>query len=248
MISENELNELMEVPVEWRSGEEKILWLKSHNKYNIDWLETLWKYLCENFPNDLSIMENLNIIYINPSSSTTSAASAGQASSASSSSSSSSSLSRKTSMSKKEMSHLDGKNLILYKLSKNSNLVYAPNFYVEDTSSTNGTTNHQNESSPTNHTSNSASVTNINEETYSKLIKILTKLGFQCIDSLSSTILSHPMFQNYVPNLRKNRVNLLRALSNKYKHASSYKITQDFNALLSEADIIDLQHYLGTTT
>ena len=94
----------------------------------------------------------------------------------------------------------------------------------------------------------SATTTNaLTEETYTLLIKILTKLGFQCIDSISPTILGHQLFQTYVPNLRLSRFNLLRAFRNKYKHASLVKITQDFNALLNESDIKLLQTYLATT-
>ena len=47
MISDSELSELISVPKEWRNGDEKIQWPKFHEKFNLEWLETLWKYLGE---------------------------------------------------------------------------------------------------------------------------------------------------------------------------------------------------------
>ncbi|CAF0746878.1 unnamed protein product [Brachionus calyciflorus] len=182
MISDSELNELINVPKEWRSGEEKIQWSRNHEKYNLVWLETLWKYLNENFQNDLSMIENMNIIYTNPPHSTT---------------------------------------LSLFKLSNNSNLVFTPSFL---------STQSQDET--------------ITNELYENLIRIIKKLNFQCFDSIPDVILAHPLFSNYVPNLRKSRLGLLQAFRNKYRHASIVKIIQDFNALLNEADIKLIQRYL----
>ncbi len=239
MISDSELSELISVPKEWRSGDERIVWPKTHDKFNIDWLENLWKYLSEYCKTDLTMMENFNIIYtlqsnkqlkIQPSPS-----------------------SLTSSKSKEE----NTKNLVLFKLSKNSNLVYTPPYNSEH--STDATTigaillNSLNETNSHNHNNNllassaDHSQSTISEETYVLLIKILTKLGFQCIESISPTILNHPLFQNYVPNIRRSRFNLLRALRNKYKHASLVKTTLDFNALLNEADIKLLQIYLSRT-
>ena len=52
--------------------------------------------------------------------------------------------------------------------------------------------------------SNGTNTNNISEETYLTLIKILNKLGFQCLDSISPSILAHPAFNRYVPNLRSS--------------------------------------------
>ena len=219
MISDSELSELISVPKEWRSGDERILWPRTHDKYNLEWLESLWKYLCEYCKSDLGMMENFNIIYQTPVSSNKSKQTVEPAATAA------------------------NKNLLLYKLSKNSNLIYTPAFHEASPTADIATTG---EVVGTVEATSTATVTcQLNEETYTLLIKILTKLGFQCIDSISHTILNHPLFQNYVPNLRKSRFSLLRAFRNKYKHASLVKITQDFNALLNEADIKLLQTYLS---
>lgn len=225
MISDSELSELISVPKEWRSGEEKIVWPRTHDKFNVDWLENLWKYLAEYCKTDLTMMENFNIIYSLQSLSGTPRTS-----------SKSSNI--------KQIKDDSIKSLVLYKLHKNSNLVYTPPYH-EEVSNTEP-------AEPTTTTDESTSTTQqdtnpIVEETYSLLIKLLSKLGFQCIDTISPTILGHVLFQNYVPNLRRSRFNLLRAFRNKYKHASLVKITQDFNALLNESDIKLLQAYLSQT-
>jgi len=107
MISDNELNELISVPKEWRNGDEKIQWPKFHDKFNLEWLETLWKYLSEYCKNDLSMMENFNIIYAVQSVNSI--------------------INRKLSKTKDITPVIDNsKNLTLFKLSKNSNLVYTP--------------------------------------------------------------------------------------------------------------------------
>ena len=209
MISDSELSDLINVPKEWRNGDEKIIWPRSHDKFNLDWLETLWKYLCENCQNDLTMMENINIIYTLNNNNT------------------------KKSTAKKDsptsQSNLN-ESLTLYKLSKNSNLVYTPPFNATNNTTTNINNEQNNE---------------LSEETYASLVKILNKLGFQCIESISQIVLNHPLFFNYVPNLKQSRFNLLRAFRNKYKHASIIKITQDFNALLNDQDIKVLQLYLA---
>ncbi|RNA34288.1 sacsin [Brachionus plicatilis] len=181
MISDSELSELISVPKEWRCGDEKIQWPRNHDKHNLTWLETLWKYLNENFATNLSIVENLNIIYTSPSHS--------------------SSL------------------LHLYKLSNNSNLVYTPAYTTLDDS--------------------------VSIELYDNLVRILKKLDFQCIDCIPEPVLGHPLFFNYVPNVRKSRLGLLQAFKNKYRHASTLKIIQDFNALLDDLDIKLVQKYLA---
>ena len=213
MISDCELSELINVPKVWRIGDEKIYWPKAHEKFNLEWLETLWKYLSENCQNDLTMMENLNIIFTTTTTTATT--------------NNTTNKSRASNNKKESTSVVDSKNIVLYKLSKNSNLVYTPPF--EST-----TTTDSNKSSD-----------KLSEETYGLLIRILNKLGFQCIDAISSAILTHPLFSNYVPNIRKSRFNLLKAFRNKYKHASILKITQDFNALLNESDIKLLQVYLA---
>ncbi len=240
MISDSELSELISVPKEWRSGDERIVWPKTHDKFNIEWLENLWKYLTEYCKTDLTMMENFNIIYtlqsnkqlkIQPSPS-----------------------SLASSKSKED----NTKNLVLFKLSKNSNLVYTPPYSSEASTDTttigaillnslNDVTTTANNNNNTTASSADLSQATISEETYGLLIKLLAKLGFQCIESISPTILNHPLFQNYVPNIRRSRFNLLRAFRNKYKHASLVKTTLDFNALLNDSDIKLLQVYLSRT-
>ena len=63
MISNSDLKELANIPKEWRNGDEKIYWPKKHEKYNIEWLELLWKYLSESYRDDLTKMENVNIVF-----------------------------------------------------------------------------------------------------------------------------------------------------------------------------------------
>jgi hypothetical protein len=63
------------------------------------------------------------------------------------------------------------------------------------------------------------------------MIKILIKLGFACIDKQPQLILKNKLFFYYVPNIKKKRLNLLKACRNKYKHASLDRITQEFNSL-----------------
>jgi hypothetical protein len=41
MISNSELNELLNVPKEWRAGDEKISWRRNYDRFNLAWLETL---------------------------------------------------------------------------------------------------------------------------------------------------------------------------------------------------------------
>lgn len=112
MISDTELSELLAVPREWRNGDEKITWPRLHEKYNVEWLEMLWKYLCEYSKDDLTMMENLNIIY------------------GLSSKSSGSKSNRRESLTNATQPDLKSQaaNLTLFKLSKNSNLVYTPNY------------------------------------------------------------------------------------------------------------------------
>lgn len=245
MISDSELSELLNVPKEWRNGDEKIYWPKAHEKYNVEWLETLWKYLGEYSKDDLTMMENLNIIYTNANNSKANGKAGPRRDSPPNLAAA---ASPPTTVSP------NAGTLVLYKLSKNSNLVYTPG-YTTPSDGVNGTTNDAtsisnnkngnslNDSSTS--TTPSSSSSNIDEETYVSLVRILNKLGFQCIESLSQTVLNHALFLNYVPNLRKSRFDLLRAFRNKYKHASSVKITQDFNALLNETDIKILQLYLS---
>ena len=61
-----DLADLVMLPREWRRGDDCISWPKNHDQYNIPWLENLWKYLYEKFPNDLSSLENTNILYLPP--------------------------------------------------------------------------------------------------------------------------------------------------------------------------------------
>ena len=105
MISDSELSELISVPKEWRSGEERIVWPRSHDKFNVDWLENLWKYLAEYCKADLTMMENFNIVY-------TLQALSGAA------------RARTTAATTKD--DLASRSLVLYKLHRNSSLVYAP--------------------------------------------------------------------------------------------------------------------------
>jgi hypothetical protein len=58
--------DLVMLPREWRRGDDCIQWPRNHDHYNIPWLENLWKYINEKFPNDLTILENTNILYIQP--------------------------------------------------------------------------------------------------------------------------------------------------------------------------------------
>ena len=122
MISDTELSELLAVPREWRAGDEKITWPRAHEKYNTDWLEMLWKYLTEYSRDDLAMMENLNIVYSLPSSSSVNGAK------------SSSKTGRRESLTNTNQPDIKAaaavaavaSNLVLYKLSKNSNLMYTP--------------------------------------------------------------------------------------------------------------------------
>lgn len=59
--------DLVMLPREWRRGDDCIQWPRNHDYYNIPWLENLWKYIHEKCPNDLSILENTNILYLQPS-------------------------------------------------------------------------------------------------------------------------------------------------------------------------------------
>ena len=251
MISDSELSELINVPKEWRNGDEKIQWPRAHEKFNLEWLETLWKYLCEYSKSDLTMMENFNIIY------TTNNNNNNNNTNSLSTNNNTTSHNKKHKAKEANNSNSEAKSIVLFKLSKNSNLVYTPFYSSNDfqfnsnneiaaNGSTTTSSNSEDIDKATTKTNLKANNNNsITEETYGSLIRILNKLGFQCIDSISQTILSHPLFFNYVPNLRINRFNLLRAFRNKYKHASTLKITQDFNALLSEADIKLLQIYLS---
>lgn len=118
MISDTELSELLAVPREWRNGDDKVVWPRAHEKYNVEWLEMLWKYLCEYSKDDLAMMENLNIIY-GLSSSTKSLSKSGRRES----------ITNSTQPDLKSAPSNGTANLVLYKLSKNSNLVYTPNYY-----------------------------------------------------------------------------------------------------------------------
>jgi hypothetical protein len=109
MISDSELSELINVPREWRNGDEKVVWPRTHNKFNIEWLTTLWKYIIENHERDLTMLENLNIIFTDNSNN--------------------SSQTKLTNKNKEIITNGDNSkqpNLVLFKLSKNSNLVYTP--------------------------------------------------------------------------------------------------------------------------
>lgn len=63
-----EFAELVAFPREWRRGEDCIQWPRNHEFYNIPWLETLWKNINERYPDDLSMVENINVLYLQPSS------------------------------------------------------------------------------------------------------------------------------------------------------------------------------------
>ncbi|CAF3889186.1 unnamed protein product, partial [Rotaria sp. Silwood2] len=58
--------DLVMLPREWRRGDDCIQWPRNHDYYNIEWLENLWKYINEKFANDLSMLENTNILYLQP--------------------------------------------------------------------------------------------------------------------------------------------------------------------------------------
>ncbi|CAF1138422.1 unnamed protein product [Adineta ricciae] len=60
--------DLVMLPREWRRGDDCIQWPRTHDYYNIPWLENLWKYINEKLPNDLTLLENTNILYLQPSS------------------------------------------------------------------------------------------------------------------------------------------------------------------------------------
>ncbi|CAF0732765.1 unnamed protein product [Adineta steineri] len=67
--------DLVMLPREWRRGEVCIPWARNHDYYNISWLENLWKYINEKLPNDLTTLENTNILYLQPLSRSSSASS-----------------------------------------------------------------------------------------------------------------------------------------------------------------------------
>ena len=108
MISDSELSELLSVPREWRAGDEKISWPRAHEKYNAEWLEMLWKYLTEYSRDDLAMMENLNIVYGVTKPSKTPRRE---------------SITNATQPDVKASS-----NMVLYKLTTNSNLIYTPSY------------------------------------------------------------------------------------------------------------------------
>ncbi|UJR25623.1 hypothetical protein I4U23_006975 [Adineta vaga] len=58
--------DLVMLPREWRRGDDCIQWPRTHDYYNIPWLENLWKYINEKLPNDLTLLENTNILYLQP--------------------------------------------------------------------------------------------------------------------------------------------------------------------------------------
>jgi hypothetical protein len=70
MVTENEFADLINIPKEWKNGDEKIQWpliIKTNttttltditSQYNLEWLETLWKYLNETCQTDLNMVEN----------------------------------------------------------------------------------------------------------------------------------------------------------------------------------------------
>ncbi|CAM2704787.1 unnamed protein product [Rotaria socialis] len=61
-----EFADLVMLPREWRRGDDCIQWPRNHDYYNIEWLENLWKYINEKFPTDLTMLENTNILYLQP--------------------------------------------------------------------------------------------------------------------------------------------------------------------------------------
>ena len=58
--------DLVMLPREWRRGDDCIQWPRTHDYYNLEWLENLWKYINEKLPTDLSMLENTNILYLQP--------------------------------------------------------------------------------------------------------------------------------------------------------------------------------------
>ena len=58
--------DLVMLPREWRRGDDCIQWPRNHDYYNIEWLENLWKYINEKLPNDLTMLENTNVLYLQP--------------------------------------------------------------------------------------------------------------------------------------------------------------------------------------
>lgn len=124
MISDTELSELLSVPREWRTGEEKVQWPRAHEKYNTEWLEMLWKYLCEYSRDDLAMMENLNIVYGGLTPVSKSAAGKNGTRRESLTNTTQPPADLKTPATTTTTTHM-----VLYKLSKNSNLVYTPNYY-----------------------------------------------------------------------------------------------------------------------
>jgi hypothetical protein len=127
---------------------------------------------------------------------------------------------------------IDNEYLVLYKLSKNSNLVYAPVYglpHNDDIHDDSIIDSHQ-----------------ITDQIYQTITKILQKLGFTCLDSVSKYIaMNKVIFNSYIPNIRKTRLNLLKAFRNKYRHVSQLKIQQDFNALLTDSEIKSLREYIS---
>jgi hypothetical protein len=65
-MPEKDFADLVMLPREWRRGDDCIQWPRNHEHYNLDWLEKLWKYIHEKLPNDLTILENTNILYLQP--------------------------------------------------------------------------------------------------------------------------------------------------------------------------------------
>ena len=63
-MSSKDIGELLMLPREWRRGDDCIQWPRNHGTYNIPWLENLWKIINERFPDDLSTLENTNILYL----------------------------------------------------------------------------------------------------------------------------------------------------------------------------------------
>lgn len=66
-MTAKDIGESLEFPNEWRRNEDYISWPRNHEFYNISWLENLWRTLNEKFPDDLSIVEDKNILYSQPS-------------------------------------------------------------------------------------------------------------------------------------------------------------------------------------
>ena len=145
MISDSELSELISVPKEWRSGDERIVWPKTHDKFNIEWLENLWKYLTEYCKTDLAMMENFNIIYTLQSNKQ---------------------LKLPHSETTSFLSQSLDKNLVLFKLSKNSSLVYTPPF--------NNNNNFSNNSDDNNTTIGAILLNSLNTDTNNNLNNLTT--------------------------------------------------------------------------